>query len=156
MPDGILLDDGTSRAWIVFEGAAIEAAAELAVDDAVEVSGTVAGDAGRESVTVDDPAAIIVAGRLDGGLSAATAGLAGAAAEPPASGALVGDSTAEEGAGMPAGVSSTALVMAIVIGLLAVALAAAAVAGWRERERRRAAARVAGRLEGLVGPFDAS
>ena len=157
MPDGILLDDGTSRAWIVFEGAAIEAAAELAVDDAVEVTGMVAGDAGHESVTVDDPAAIIVAGRLDGGLvRGRRRGRSAPSSEPlrlvrrpatPASEAGVGTAgwhpvgwprdgrRRRAPGGRSRGRSGR---------------------WWRERERRRVAARVAGRLEGLVGPFDAS
>ncbi len=153
--DGVLLDDGTATVWIVFRGQALSLVPDIAVDDALEVTGAVEGASGHESIGVEDPAAVVVTG-LQGGAGSQTTSAAPTDGGPTGGGVSVGigdDSTVVD---RPAPAGPTALAFVVAVALLVGVGVVAAVVAWRMRQRRRVAERVAGRLEALVGPFDAS
>jgi hypothetical protein len=152
---GVLLDDGTARAWLVIRGPAAETGLDLVAGDAVQASGTVEGDPGREQVVVDDPTAIVLAAALRPRMASPSRRPTDPAIDEGA--ALPGrpDETAIEGA-RPSGAGPRDLAIAIgLLGLVILGAGALILAARTWFERRRAARRLATRLaavaDGLPG-----
>jgi len=143
--DGFDLDDGTSVERVVLRGPAAPLAATIVEYDAVALTGRVERlDDGSAGVAIDDPAGVVLAGDptadSPGGASPASSG-----ADPNGAAASV----------RPVAVARLAdpVIPGIsVMGILVIGLASLGVTLLRrQRTRRRLAARIARRLDELVG-----
>ncbi len=151
-PDGFRLDDGTARADVRLRGSATGLAESISIGDALSAVGRVELDpvVGSAVVVVEDPAAIALVGGLaspDGDPTATPAASAGAAAESPGP-----EASDRSSAALAAGLGEPAIPNFGIIGLVFVSLTSLLVTLLRrQRTRRRFAARVAARLEAVVG-----
>ena len=144
-PDGFMLDDGTAIGRVIMTGPAAEWLDLIEPDDAINVSGRVARQPdGEIAVVVDDPAAIVLGGAIDG--SAASAEPVTAAS--PTMDRSIGLRIAGFGDGAP-GILGAGAGLA---GLLAIGMLSLAATVIRRRHARRSlAARVAPRLAAITG-----
>jgi hypothetical protein len=143
--DGFDLDDGTSVERVVVRGPAVAVAATIVPDDAVALIGRIERlDDGIAAVAVDDPAGIILAGDPTADTPNALAAV-GSAADP--SGQLAATVPA-----VVAGLAEPAIPGVGAAGIVVIGLASLGVTLLRRhRTRRRIAARIARRLDELVG-----
>jgi hypothetical protein len=145
-PDGFDLDDGTSVERVVIRGPAVAVAATIVPDDAVALVGRIERlDDGSAAVAVDDPAGIVLAGDPTAGTANPSGSTGPAAAD--ASGVVA--------TGVPAvvaGLAEPAIPGVGAAGIVLIGFASLAVTLLRRhRMRRQIAARIARRLDELVG-----
>ncbi len=144
--DGFDLDDGTSVEQVVLRGSAVGLAPTIVEGDAVSLTGRVERLAdGSAAVTIDDAAAVVLAG--DPTAEASGDASAGGSGTPDASGPTA--------SGLPtvvAGLAEPAVPEAGAAGIGLIGLASLGVTLLRRhRTQRRIAARIARRLDELVG-----
>jgi hypothetical protein len=142
--DGLLLEDGTARAWVVLVGAAIEAGSEVRLGDAVEAVGIVSSGIGGPHVVVADPVALTLIG-AGAELRARPRAIASARPRVTASVSEAPARAAPRGDQMP--------LLGLLIGAFAALGAGAGGLTFRWRaDRRRQDERLVARLEQVVGP----
>jgi hypothetical protein len=145
--DGVLLDDGTGRAWLELRGRAAALLVDLHPGDAVSASGVVEGEPGAERVIVEDPTAVVLAGALVAGSPVPTGATESRGSDTVTGGPDAGPAPA------PLDPARSLLIVLVVIGAGLAVAGAVPVRRWLAR--RRLDARVAVRLAALGDPEDA-